>query len=79
MNPETQKRLVALAIGAGTLAYLGLTKPSKNRESKNGDIPESKLQSPHLDGIKHEMKEKVMGKTPVIQEKVTTKDIPKRS
>ena len=67
MNPQTQNRLAALAIGAGTIAYLGIKKPWKKTESMTGPVPESKLPSPDLKGIKQEMQqnEKALGTTPV--------------
>ena len=87
MNPQTQNRLAALAIGAGTIAYLGVKKPWKKTESKTGPIPESKLPSPDLKGIKQEKQqnEKALGTNPVIQEKgknqagTATKEDPKRN
>ena len=87
MNPQTQNRLAALAIGAGTIAYLGIKKPWKKTESMIGPVPESKLPSPDLKGIKQEMQqnEKALGTAPVMQEKGTdlagnaTKDTPKRN
>ena len=87
MNPQTQNRLAALAIGAGAIAYLGIKKPWKKTGSMTGPIPESKLPSPDLKGIKQEMQqnEKAFGTTPVMQEKgkdqagTATKDTPKRN
>ena len=58
MNPQTQNRLVGLAIGAGTLAYLGVRKPWKNTESKTDEIPKSKLPSPDLERNVQGMREK---------------------
>ena len=43
MNPQTQNRLAALAVGAATLAYLGVKKPWKKTGPKTEDVPESKL------------------------------------
>ena len=84
MNPQTQNRLVALAIGAGTIAYL---KPWnwKKTESKTEDVPDSKLSSPDLGQIKKDMqeKEKPVGGSQFIQEKgrdqvITAKDEPQK-
>ena len=70
MNPQTQNRLVGLAIGAGTLAYLGVRKPWKKTESKTDEIPKSKLPSPDLGRNDQGMqeKDKSLGPSPVIQE-----------
>ena len=70
MNPQTQNRLVGLAIGAGTLAYLGVRKPWKNTESKTDEIPKSKLPSPDLGKNDKGMQDKntSLGPNPVIQE-----------
>ena len=70
MNPQTQNRLVGLAIGAGTLAYLGVRKPWKKTESKTDEIPKSKLPSPDLGRNVRGMqeKDKSLGPSPVIQE-----------
>ena len=79
MNPQTQNRLAALAVGAATLAYLGVKKPWKKTEPKTEDVPESKL-SDHgeikkivlfdCSEIKKGIleKEKSMSNSPVIQE-----------
>ena len=78
MNPQTQNRLVGVAIGAGTIAYLGVRKPWKKTESKtdvnvNGrinvrvtDVPESKLPSPDIGRNNKGMleKDKSVGKLP---------------
>ena len=68
MNPQTQNRLAALAVGAGTLAYLGVKKPWKKTEPKTEDVPESKL--PDDGKVKKGIleKEKSMSNSPVIQE-----------
>ena len=68
MNPQTQNRLAALAVGAATLAYLGVKKPWKKTEPKTEDVPESKL--PDDGKVKKGIleKEKSMSNSPVIQE-----------
>ena len=68
MNPQTQNRLAALAVGAGTLAYLGVKKPWEKTGPKTEDVPESKL--PDHGKIKKGIleKEKSMSNSPVIQE-----------
>ena len=67
MNPQTQNRLAALAVGAATLAYLGVKKPWKKTGPKTEDVPESKLPDGKMKkGIQE--KEKSMSNSPVIQE-----------
>ena len=68
MNPQTQNRLAALAVGAATLAYLGVKKPWKKTEPKTEGVPESKL--PDDGKVKKGIleKEKSMSNSPVIQE-----------
>ena len=68
MNPQTQKRLAALAVGAGTLAYLGVKKPWKKTETKTKDVPESKLPDHGKNKKRILEKEKSMSNSPVIQE-----------
>ena len=69
MNPQTQKRLAALAVGAGTLAYVGVKKPWKKTEPKTEDVPESKLPDGKIKkGIVEIVDSKSMSNSPVIQE-----------
>ena len=65
MNPQTQNRLAALAVGAATLAYLGVKKPWKKTEPKTEGVPESKL--PDDGKVKKGIleKEKSMSNSPV--------------
>ena len=58
MKPQTQNRLAALAIGAGTMAYLGYKQPWIKTQSKPEDVPESKLPSTDHGKFKKEMQEK---------------------
>ena len=68
MNPQTQNRLAALAVGAATLAYLGVKKPWKKTEPKTEDVPESKLPDHGKNKKRILEKEKSMSNSPVIQE-----------